>query len=368
MHTADNHIGIQFSGKSNEAGEALVTERTAALKRIVDKANQHNCDFLVVAGDLFDEVKFRLKDVRDVAKILNGFIGSVIIIPGNHDYYQSEPDKLWGKFSGEADEGKVFILHRYEVFRRTVGEQEVNFYPCSCRSKHSEVNMIGWVKNAEKNPGAINIGIAHGNVEGLGLDHNDRYFNMTVEELKSTGVDFWLLGHIHVPYPSYEKVEKNPDFFMPGTHTPDGWNRSHPGYAWMIEVDENKHVKAERIVTGKLRFYDWKEKLNTPEEINALAAKVNALDGATSFLRLNLDGRLSESEMNKMKELFREWESKFLEFDLKNNLKYKIDKEYINNTYPENTIAYKLLSALANEEGNDLALHLAHELIENNRK
>ena len=54
----------------------------------------------------------------------------------------------------------------------------MRFYPAACRTLHSQDNMIGWVKNEEKNPNAIHIGIAHGNVDGLGRDEDGKYFNM----------------------------------------------------------------------------------------------------------------------------------------------------------------------------------------------
>jgi len=134
-----------------------------------------------------------LARTTEVAKVLKLFKEKVIIIPGNHDFYMDEAESLWQYFKSIVDTEKIIVLDQYEVFIDSVGDQEVRFYPAACRTLHSEQNMIGWVANEEKPSNAINIGIAHGNVVGLGRDEDGKYFNMREDELSGAGVDFWLL-------------------------------------------------------------------------------------------------------------------------------------------------------------------------------
>ena len=87
------------------------------------------------------------KNIKEIAVILKQFNGDmVVIIPGNHDFHENTDKTLWSKFNACIDPEKIIVLNEYEIFDHQIGEHKVNFFPASCRSKHSEINMIGWVE------------------------------------------------------------------------------------------------------------------------------------------------------------------------------------------------------------------------------
>ncbi len=364
VHTADNHIGMKFNSYPPEVKAKLVQERFNALKNIVVMANSRAANFLVVAGDLFDTINVSMNDIKEVISVLNGFTGdAVIVLPGNHDFFDVTPNSLWDKFRKNADSNKIYVLDQYEPFQYNIGEQKVVFYPASCRSKHSDVNMIGWIGASAMNSEAINIGLAHGNVTGLGLDQVDKYFNMSPEELKQAGVDFWLLGHIHVPFPK-TSVNYNPDFFMPATHTPDGMDRKHRGSCWYIEVDPSKNIKGDLIQTGNLGFYDWEKKISSMLDFDKLLSELKELDHNLSLVRLELTGRLSHEELQQINTKLKALNDSFLYFTSQNFIKVNIDIKYVDANYTKDSLPHKLLSSLINESESGLELQLANELIE----
>lgn len=366
LHTADNHIGMKFSSYKPAVKERLVKERFDSLKQIVDIGNAKQVNYLVVAGDLFDTTTVKVSDITETAKILKGFAGdAVIIIPGNHDFFESAPESLWSKFLKVADDKKIFLLSENSVFEHEVGERKVHFFPAACHSKHSAENVIGWVKNQTKQSDALNIGIAHGNVTGLGLDDADRYFNMTSEELKSMELDFWLLGHIHVPYPQTTTITQNPDFFMSGFHSPDGWKRTRGGSCWLIEVDESKNLKADLLPVGKLRFYDWQRSINSELDLKKFEDELNSLDTQNALVRVELNGRLAGDIRQKLEQSLQAIGASFLEFQYSNLVKLNIDHQYINSNYSNGSLPHGLLTALSNDNPNGLEVQLANDLIEN---
>ena len=364
VHTADNHIGMKFSNYPSPVKEHLIAERIAALKNIITIANQKKAHFLVIAGDLFDTINVKVADIKDVAVLLKTFEGeAVIVLPGNHDFFEATPDSLWDKFRKHADHKKIIVLDKYEPFEYSISDQKVVFYPACCRSKHSNENVIGWVKDAPKDKDSINIGLAHGNVTGLGLDNEDQYFNMTPEELKKAGVDFWLLGHIHVPFPK-QSVNTNPNYFMPATHTPDGMNCRHQGYCWYVDIDENKKVTGELLQTGSIGFYDWNRTITSILDFEKLKAEVSALNKKKSLLRVELNGRLSADEIKQVKEDIIKLKEDFLFFADTNAIKIDIDAKYIDTNYTKDSLPHKLLSSLVKADKSSLELQLANELIE----
>ena len=368
VHTADNHIGISY----NTVGQAkteLVKERLESLKRIVDEGNKENANYLVIAGDLFDVTKLNKSRTAEVIKILKGFKEKVIVIPGNHDFYIDEVDSLWHYFKLNVDAEKIIVLHEYEVYVDAIGDQEVRFYPAACRTLHSQDNMIGWVKNEEKNPNAIHIGIAHGNVDGLGRDEDGKYFNMKAESLTGAGVDFWLLGHIHVPYPTQESINTNPGYFMSGTHMPDSWKSTNIGNAWIIEIDKSKNLKAKKIQPTKFRFKVIEKELRSLVDIDFLKSELSSYDRKNTAVRLNLKGILVDQELGVLNEFFKECADKntgFLHFEGTKFIKRKIDEAAIDADFAAGSLPHILLTELLHEDPEGFSTQTAFEVISKN--
>ena len=365
LFTADNHFGISYNSFP-KAKQELLQERVKSFEKMVEYANEQKMNYFIIGGDLFDKTSIQKNKIEEIAAILEKFTGElVVIIPGNHDFYDTADKSLWSKFNDcVVDHEKIVVLKDYEIFDHQLGEHTVNFFPACCRSKHSEINMIGWVHDAEKKKETINIGIAHGNVTGLGLDNADRYFNMTKQELETCGLDLWLLGHIHVPYPTNEILNDNPRLFMSGTHMPDSWKFKHDGNAWEIELDERKNVKAKKFKPSEIKIKELDFNVNNNLDIDAMQRELDAFQKSKTALRLNINGRLDEDQQVRLNEMIKKNEEEFLTLDVKNNVSKKIDFALINQKYPNASLPHLLLSELLEEDPEGLALQKAFEILE----
>jgi len=56
-------------------------------------------------------------------------------------------------------------------------------------------------------------------------------------------------------------------FFVPATHTPDGFDCAHEGYVWFLEIDDAKSVTAESLRTGVWRFLRWEIDIRTEDAL-----------------------------------------------------------------------------------------------------
>ena len=92
--TGDIHIGHKFV-RYPEIKDRLIKSRFDCLARCVRAAEEEQCDFFVITGDLFDNVSaISQRDVKKVVEILADFGGRVLVLPGNHDYCTGE-EKVW---------------------------------------------------------------------------------------------------------------------------------------------------------------------------------------------------------------------------------------------------------------------------------
>jgi exonuclease SbcD len=368
LHTADNHIGLSFNRYQEPAKSRLLEERFASLERMVATANERHAHFIVVAGDLFDKITVTKAQIERAAKILGKFEGeAALVLAGNHDYCEGPDSKLWKQFRTAAEGSRAIALTESATHDFEVDEIKVRFYASPCPSKHGKDHAIGWVAGEEKPADRLHIGIAHGNVEGLGLDAEQRYFHMEDSDFRRAGLHTWLLGHIHVPSPA-PGTTGTPLCFMPGIHTPDSVKCSHPGHAWWIEMEADGSCRHEQLSTGAIRFVRLQPELHHSNDILELRAKCESLDATNTILDLQLSGQLRQEEADELNAMLREIGPSFLNFSQERTITPVLDAAAIAKRFPEGTLPSSLLQALLADEAHPGDAQLALTLIETLQK
>jgi DNA repair exonuclease SbcCD nuclease subunit len=366
VHTADNHLDLPFKQYPAEVASRLIEERFLALGRLVAVANERNAHFFVVAGDLFDSTRVKVGDIDKAAAVLRGFDGvAVIVVPGNHDHYANSETEVWRRFrrATEAD-ARIDLLVDPAVKSYDVEGQAVHFFPCACPSKTGAEPTIGWVAEAAaQHATGLKIGIAHGNVTGLGLDAEGQYFNMEPAALEAAGIATWLLGHIHVPFPTSESGERSP-YFMAGTHTPDSLRCRHAGSAWSIECDGDRVTRYERLAPGEIAFRRLTQELLSADDVAGIVRTCEALDAGSTVIDLQLSGRLSAAERAHLTAEIDRLRAGFLNLTEESNIHDRIDAAQIEREYRSGGLAQRLLTALLADADHPDAATLAHRLIE----
>ena len=76
----------------------------------IDLALERKVDLLLIAGDLFDTTQVTQTSIKEVVNALKLFHGQVLVIPGNHDYYEGPQSKLWKHFTDCSDQ-LSFCVH-----------------------------------------------------------------------------------------------------------------------------------------------------------------------------------------------------------------------------------------------------------------
>lgn len=368
LHTADNHLGIKHDRLPDGIRERLVEERIAAIRRLVSTANERHAHFLVVAGDLFDKLSVPGALIGQAVDVLKGFEGeAVLVLAGNHDYCEGPESKLWKTFRRAAEGSAIIALTEQCTMDFHLDEGAVRFHACPCPGKYGSEHLTGWVAGADKPEGMLHIGIAHGNVEGLGLDADQRYFNMTEAQLRSTGVHTWLLGHIHVPAPAPGTVGR-PVYFMPGIHTPDSVRCTHPGHAWYIELGTDGTCHHEQLTTGAIRFHRRTATLEHANDILALEQQLAAWDAPNTVLDLQLNGRLDHMLLNQLAGLLERLRTRFLHLTTEVDVEEVLTPAEIAERFPDGTLPHALLTALLADPEHPGDAQVALDIIQDLRR
>jgi exonuclease SbcD len=360
--TSDLHLGMKFAGYPEAVRAALVEARFTSLDRVVAAANEAGSDLLVVAGDLFESVNVAHRDIVRAAKSLGAFRGRLAaVMPGNHDFISGD-DKLWTRFRDAAGDA-VLLLDAPRPWPLTGYDTEACLYPGPCTMKHSTSNAIGWVRAAPKDGGIRHhVGVAHGSLEGLSLDKEGLYYPMRPQELADTGVSPWLIGHTHLPFPR-EPGPKDA-IFIAGTPEPDGFDCTHGGSAWALELRDDGTVAAESRPTGELRFLDEGRVVRSRADLERLERDLTGGVPGRTLLRLRLAGRAPREALDEIDPLRTRLSAALLHLDLRiDQLREEITAEAIDREYPAGSFPHTLLSELARADDQE-ALQIAHDFLQ----
>lgn len=205
IHAADLHLGAPFKGlhtSSGEWGRRLVESIPQAYKRVIDTAIGRQVDFVVIAGDLFDQAKPSYADYSlfmEGLERLNQAGIPVYFCTGNHDPYS-----LWqhdyghlppnahlfaagddaGFFLFERD-GRPLVLLAGRGYDHPVWPNGVDIAEGITRAAAEE--RLG--------PAPFAVGVLH-----TGLDIDLKKAPTDPAKLLQAGMDYWALGHVHKPY------------------------------------------------------------------------------------------------------------------------------------------------------------------------
>ncbi len=353
--TGDNHIGLKYA-KHGEKAAFLAEKRISAFKEMVKKANEEECGLFVITGDLFENISgIAKKDVVSLLNILSEFSGTVAVLPGNHDYYDEEA-KIWKDFRSASDScHNVLLLNEYRPYSLFAGDDEVIIYPAFCTSKHSEPgeNNLGWIKDENIVPDEIyRIGVAHGAVEGETIDSEGRYFLMTRKELEAIPVDAWLIGHTHVPFPNNltEEFSSCDRIFNAGSHVQQDVATNTEGSCFIIEIGEDKKIKAKKFLSGNIRFYRPEIILSAGKMKEILERELSVFDGESVIDGMILSGTANKDEYEDRREIIENALSRFVSGSYDDSsLSRLISKELIDSEFAETSLSAAVLSALLEE-------------------
>ncbi len=353
--SGDQHIGIGYSGYRN-AGK-LAKARLDGLHNVVEYGNSQQCDLLVLTGDLFDRRKVPAAMVKETVRILADFEGTVAVLPGNHDFYDSSiSGGCWEQFENAAQgRHNILLLKEDRPYELTAGEEQVVLYPAICHTRQSHENCLGWLREEEMpSDGTFRIGLAHGAVEGETIDTEGKYFPMSREELAAVPADVWLLGHTHVPFPDNLPLDipetTTERIFNPGTHAQADVANHTEGCVFLLDLekkDGRTEVKAGRHITGIHRFFKVDVEIGPAETLKDALDRELSQFSDKSVVDLAVSGSVPPEEYTERGKIIEAALSRFADWKYRDSeLTERLTRELIGKEFPDTSLAYSLLAEL----------------------
>lgn len=289
LHSADWQIGMKAS-HVGEAGTRIRDERLAAARRVVEAARAADADFILVAGDTFEDNGVDRVLVQKVADILAGFDGPVYVIPGNHD--PLVPGAVWDHPAWKTS-ANVRVLRD----ERPVEIPSGTLYPCPIRAKRSGKDPTAWIPVEEGR--GIRIGLAHGTVEGVQQEEPD--YPIPRDAAARSGLDYLALGHWHstATYPGPDGVVR---MGYSGTHETTKFGERDSGNAVLVEIaGPGAPPVLTPVRTGRLSWLSIEEGVRNQGDIARIRERIEGMaDAASTLLDVRLAGVLPTADQQEL--------------------------------------------------------------------
>lgn len=223
LHAADFHLDSAFAALSEERARRRRQESRQLVERMVDYANNHAVDLLLLAGDLFDGERVYTETLEAVSAALGRFRGHVLIAPGNHDYYALR-----------SPYARTLWPENVHIFKRnTLEKVEFPQYDCTVwGAAFTAPEMEALTEELSCGDGSVQLLVLHGDV-GVA---NSRYRTISPQWLSRSAVHYAALGHVH----EYRGVQRVGDTDYAYCGCPEGRGFDELGQKGFLvgEVDE----------------------------------------------------------------------------------------------------------------------------------
>ncbi len=294
VHAADLHLDSPFKGMKAAAPDNVSTslrEATfTAYENIVKLCMEERVDALLVAGDVYDSadrsLRAQLKFVEGLKRLDDEGIRS-FICHGNHDPldgWEARLDYPAGctRFGAEFEAVPVF----------PDDPQRAVVHGISYPTREVRDNLVPRLGHID--PDVFSIGLMHANV-GNNPNH-DPYAPCSLEDLRSTGINYWALGHVH----TREVLnERSPTVVYPGNSQGRHANETGARGVYVVEVDDNRNVRLDFRAIDTVRWERPVLNISTMQTaqdlLNGLQQSteeaLSGADGRSIVLRITLEGR-----------------------------------------------------------------------------
>ncbi len=300
IHTADLHL---------KKGE---TKRIEILEWLVQKAQELEIDYFIIAGDLFDSDTDAVILRPELKKIFDAVSTKFLIIPGNHDLESFSHDYDYGKNVIQLIETPFEIIELNELRVCAVPYQNRKFSEC--------------VKNI---PEKVDIFIAHGTLYDESFifplldDKETEYMPLYPSNLENQA-RYVAMGHLHSR--TIERKYKNTKVVYPGS--PIALDTKCEGQRCVYFLNMSKKELAIKPITVDIAAYWLKKEFfvfpaneeDALDEIETYLTEIHSANIMPNIVINGFIGKKGKKFNTKIEEINRKFKTKFEDMKISTNI------------------------------------------------
>lgn len=275
-----------------EAQARWAAARFDAIRTLGRIAAEERCEFIVVAGDVFESNQVDRRTIVKACEAMAAIAVPTFVLPANHDPLDAGSVFLSAHWN-ERKPASVRVLHDRSPVQVRPGVEVVGAPWTSRRPLNDLVAAAG--ADLAADPGTLRIMVGHGAVDTLSPDRDNPAL-ICVADAERTIADgkyhYLALGDRH----SYTHVGVTGRICYSGTHEAYDFDEVDPGKVLIVELGANS-VTVDARQTGGWRFIVHEAHVSTAEDLDALARHIDSIEHKDrTVLKLGLVGTLSVTQ------------------------------------------------------------------------
>lgn len=310
LHTADWQIGRQFANVPGDPGAALRTQRFETIKRIASLADEKKVDFVLVAGDVFEDNAVSDETLRRTINAMASYTGPWVLLPGNHDSGLTQ--SAWSRL-------RQLLLVPENVILADIAEpinlcqNRVAVFPAPLQRRHEASDLTEKFDCYQSDAGVFRVGIAHGSVTNRLPENAVQHNPIADTRTKTARLDYLALGDWHGTLEIAHRT------WYAGTPEPDRFRNNDAGNVLLVEMQQpGAEPKVEKIAVAQYSWQSMEFEIVDKQSITLLANQLAALgDSERVLLSLKLTGAVDLGVRQRLEELLDHWRARlhFLKMD-----------------------------------------------------
>jgi DNA repair exonuclease SbcCD nuclease subunit len=270
LHTADWQIGRVFSQFEPDDAAALFEARFAVVERLAGIATDRGVDAILVAGDVFDAQTVADKTIRRLFNAMQGFTGTWVLMPGNHDAALAE--SVWSRAQrlGVIPGNVIVCLEPKPV----VVAGKFTLLPAPLTQRHTYVDLTEWFAAHVPTDDLPRIGLAHGSVQGILPEDVDSANPIAAGRAQGAGLTYLALGDWH----GTKQVDGRT--WYAGTPESDRFKANDSGQVLLVSIEATALEPAVTTVpTGKFGWRQIEKRMAVDSDVDEVVRILDAVGG-----------------------------------------------------------------------------------------
>lgn len=281
------------------AQERFSQARYDVIGRMADVADERDCQFAVVAGDVFETNHVDRGTISRAFDALGQFSVPVYLLPGNHDCFNPGSVYLRSSFVDRCPD-HVEVLREGEDCEPVDGLQVIG---APWMSKRPLTDLVAQACEGLEVDGPLRVLVAHGQVDALMGSVNTRPSTIRLDAaekaIEDGKISYLALGDRH----SCTRVGASGRVWYSGAPEPTDYQEEEPGAALVVDLEADQ-VDVERVDVGRWQFEFVEQAVEGDKDLEDLAAKLDAIeDRARTVVKLALRGSLTLRQQARLEDL-----------------------------------------------------------------
>ena len=290
LHSSDWQLGVTRHFLHTESQARWSAARFDSIRNLGKIAKEENCEFIVVAGDVFESNQVDRRTIAKACESMSGIGVPIFLLPANHDPLDAG-SVFFSKHWIERKPAHVTVLDSLGLPREVRPGVEVVGAPWTSKRPLNDL-VASAISNLRPNPETLRVVVGHGAVDILSPDRDNPAVIRLADAEKAIAegrFHYLALGDRH----SFTNVGTSGRIFYSGTHEAYDFDEVDPGKVLIVDLSA-EGAKVTPRQNGVWRFLIHEAQISNRDDIAALARYLDSIENKEkTILKLGLVGTLT---------------------------------------------------------------------------